>query len=1002
MNTLFKRRRRFSVCIERSFRKLRWLLVAAAACALMPPAAAQSDGDDEIIVPDAVSDVDVEMRARYCRQWKQEEGRLVLLFNGGFRMDFGPRRMTADNAVLWLTPRRAPDTGSKYYEMTVYLSDNAEVRESAGTTTQDAVLLVSNLRTRGRISKFHDAHAPEAVEDSSLYQRAVVDRALIEQAYAQAADATPAEAAPPQVTRRSDAAARKAARPPRRIAYNLPGGLNSTTTPEGEQVYVSIGRLYLSQAGAPDSPVLEIQADSAVVFPKEGAAGTFIAAAGAEDGQPPPGPASAPGVGAGAAQSPPASQPDQPSARDVGDRLPIRAVYLEGDVILSAGNRFIRADRLYYDFELDRALILDAVLRADVPDRAIPLYIRAAEVRQLSAREYAAEGAKLTTSEFYTPHYHVGAERVYLRDRTARDADGDAAGPIAGTYEVRNGSFNVGGVPFLFWPYSRGNFETSETLLRRFRAFASDEFGASVETAWYLFNLLGLETPPGFDATLELNYYGKRGPAAAVNVDYEREKYFGLFRSFYVHDNGEDNLGPLRENEPTTENRGRLTWRHRQFLPNDWDLTLELSYVSDPNFLETYEKSEWFEGKEQETLVYLKRVRGVEAISLLANWRLLDFTTQTEHMPDLTYRRIGDVILDQVLSYHESRIGNVRYRPDDRQFFDTRRFDNRGLTDATLRGDTRQEFEWPLKIGAGSLVPFGSVRGSYWDGQPLDDGGLWRGLGVAGVRGAISFSRIFDAVQSQLLDINRIRHIVKPDFAAWYSGASAKSEEITPFDYGIETIDGFYGATLGLRQTWQTKRGPEGAQRTVDLLTLNLEAGFFGDADERLDRSNGFANPLRPENSRTRNYLAGEAIYRLSDTTSILYDFNVDANDRNFDRHNLSIAVERLPRLAYVFGVRHAGDIDLTLVGGGWNYKLNEKHITAVRAWYDVERGDLGEYTLSYIRKLPRWYFSINFEYSNVDDDYNLSIAMWPEGIPEWALGSRRFSGVTTSTGIRP
>lgn len=970
------------------------LLLALLSAAV--PAAAQSDDEDALLLPDAVSDADVEMRARYVRQWRQDGGTLVLVFNSNFQMNFGPRHMSASNAVVWIDPARSDLDGRKYYQFTVYLSENAEVREAGGTTTQDNVLLISNLRTRGRIVKQHDAHAPQAEPDNALYQRAVLDRALIEQAAEQPATAA-AEAAP-QITRGSEIADPRKKRPPRRINYELTGGVNSATTAAGELVYYSIGRAYFSQAGAPDSPVLEIQADACVVFPAEGAAGGFLGSAADLDGD-----ARSPSAG-GPTSTAPAAPPDAPPAADGrqrDERLPIRGVYLEGDVILSAGDRFIRADRLYYDFELDRALILDAVLRADIPERGIPLYIRAAEVRQLSAREYAAEGAKLTTSEFFTPHYHIGAERVYLRDNTARDASGDAAGPIAGTYEVRNSTFNVGGVPFLFWPYSRGNFETSETTLRRFRLFHSDEFGASVETAWHLFNLLGLQTPEGFDATLELNYYGKRGPAAAVNVDYEREKYFGLWRSFYVHDNGEDNLGPLRENEPSTENRGRLTWRHRQFLPNDWDLQLELSYVSDPNFLETYEESEWFEGKEQETLAYLKRVRGAEAISLLVNWRLLDFVTQTEHLPELAYRRIGDV-LDPVVLYHESRVGSVRYRPDDRQFFDNRRFDNRGATDLTFRGDARQEAEIPLKLGSVNVVPFGSVRGSYWDGQPLDEGGLWRGLGAVGVRGGTSLSRVYDDVQSQLFDLNRIRHIIKPDYAFWYSGTSTRSELITPFDYGIETIDGFYGATVGLRQTWQTKRGPPDKLRTVDLLTFNLELGAFGGVDGRENESNGYASPLRPENSRPRNYIAGEAIYRLSDTTSLLYDFNVDLTDWAFDRHNLSLAVERLPRLAYVLGIRHAGDIDLTLVGGGWNYKLNEKHISAVRAWYDLDSGRLGEYTLSYIRKLPRWYFATNFEYSEVDDDFTLSISLWPEGIPEWALGSRRFSGVTTSTGIRP
>jgi hypothetical protein len=236
----------------------------------------------------------------------------------------------------------------------------------------------------------------------------------------------------------------------------------------------------------------------------------------------------------------------------------------------------------------------------------------------------------------------------------------------------------------------------------------------------------------------------------------------------------------------------------------------------------------------------------------------------------------------------------------------------------------------------------------------------------------------------------------------WWAHSNADSGIISPFDEGIETIDDFYGFRAAVRQVWQTKRGAGEQRRTVDLLQFNLETGYFGGNVQEDEQSNGYANFIRPEDSRTRNYVAGDAIYRLSDTTSLLYDFNIDVGDWTLDRSNVSVAVERLPRLAYVFGWRTAHDLDMNLVGGGYNYKLNEKHITAARVWIDADRGELGELALVYIRKLPRWYFAVNFEIDEVFDDVSISFSLWPEGIPEWTLGSRRFTGLATSTGIRP
>ena len=48
------------------------------------------------------------------------------------------------------------------------------------------------------------------------------------------------------------------------------------------------------------------------------------------------------------------------------------------------------------------------------------------------------------------------------------------------------------------------------------------------------------------------------------------------------------------------------------------------------------------------------------------------------------------------------------------------------------------------------------------------------------------------------------------------------------------------------------------------------------------------------------------------------------------------------------------------------------------------------------------WVMPMGETGDNLDDDFTVSISVWPEGIPEWTLGSGRFTGLATSTGIRP
>ena len=978
--------------------------------------APSAEPTDEPLLPEAISDLDVEMRGRFAWQWQTPEKEWVVLYNGDFQLTIGRRKLSARDSVIWLRAATDP-RGRAYTQLTVYLSGDAEVRESGGTTTVDNVLLVSNLRTYGSIEKSQDSHTEESAEKSDLYQRAKLDRAGVEAGLPVGVDFA---------TVRKPGGPAGVAAPSRSVRYNL-GNVESATTPDNSTVYVASGGVYFSQGGrgAESEKFVEIRATSAVIFPAEQMTAGLLDGVGR--GSKKSQGADETGV---AATSRPARGGEMGRAQNTDPgfgfnteaiRQRIRAVYLEGDVVLSYGSRFVRASRLYYDFELGRAIILDAVLRAEVPARGIPLYVRADEIRQLSETEYQASNAKITSSEFFTPHYHVGVEKLYLRNLSTTAAPQEApigvtaisARPrqqLAGEYDLQNATLNIENTPVLSWPRAQGRLDQADTAIRSFSTGYDGDFGYTVRSSWYLFNLLGMQAPPGVDATLRMDYFSDRGPAVGINSDYETADNYGLLRTYYISDRGFDSLlGPIRRSawEPESDNRGRALWRHREFLPEDWQLTLEASYVSDPNFLEMYERSEWFEGKDQETLVHLKRARDVEAIVFWANWRTLDFVTQTEHLPELEYRRIGDILPGTPLTlYHESRLGAVRYRPDDRRYFDDReffglRYANDALSDTTFRVDGRQEAEYPLKFAGFNIVPFGTVRGTFWDGQPRDEGGLWRGLGIIGARGAMTLSRVYDDVQNELWDINRIRHIIKPQFVVWGAGSNTRSTLITPYDFGIETIDDFYGARLAINQVWQTKRGPAERQRSVDLVTLNLEAGFFGDAQAN-EISNGYVNTFRPEDSRTRNYIGGDLTYRLSDSTAVLYDFNFDLNDNSYDRHNIAVAVERNPRLAYIFGVRYAGDIDLALVGGGFNYKLNEKHITAVRFWHDVNRGDLGEIAVAYIRKMPRWYAGLNFEYDAIDDDFRVSLSLWPEGVPEWTLGSRRFSGLSTSTGIRP
>ena len=134
---------------------------------------------------------------------------------------------------------------------------------------------------------------------------------------------------------------------------------------------------------------------------------------------------------------------------------------------------------------------------------------------------------------------------------------------------------------------------------------------------------------------------------------------------------------------------------------------------------------------------------------------------------------------------------------------------------------------------------------------------------------------------------------------------------------------------------------------------------------------------------------------------NVLSELNYDVNDGEIDVFNLSLAVERTPRMSYLLGYRFIEEDNSNLLGFDMNYRLTEKHTMAIRELFDLDRGRTLDFTIAFIRKFPRWFGALAFELDEAEDDFGVSFTLWPEGLPQAALGSRRFTGLANTTRIR-
>jgi len=894
---------------------------------------------------------------------------------GDFKLTMGRRVLSGRDAVVWI---RTWKTGSVVrHRMIVYIEGQATIVEPNGTSTNDRTMLVT-LYHDGRIDA-GGGFSARPLKDFPLYKRARdVRRRADQPASKPSARTRPARPQAPELIITTEPPARKPPAPgkpatapateaPRRVFPVHFHADNLISKRRGElRTTIARGNVYLSQ-GDPDSDLfLELRSQSAVIYSKRVKTKEDLPT---KDTRSP----LSPRVSAG--------------AREV-----IVGAYLEGDVVIARGERYLRGPKAYYDFMTDRALVPNAVFRTIQEQRDIPVYIRADEARILSARELLFRNAKVSTSDFYTPSYSIGARRVYLRDQVPYDErTGERLGPRSWHADMRRATFNIRGLPVFWFPRVTGDFEQGHTPLRKARVGRDGDFGTGVETQWHLFRLLGMVRPKGFRSYLDLDWY-RRGLIAGIDTSYRREGYSGYSLLYGVIDRkAEDDFGDRREDIEAPRERGRLTVRHKHQLPDDWELQFELSYICDRNFMEKYFPDEFHAGKPQETLIYAKKQRDNWAVTSLLQYRMNHFDTQTESAPDLALFLLGQPLWnDRLVFFSESRAGFKRWRPDKDTKTATR-------TDSDIMGrvDTRSQIDMPLHFGPVSVVPYAVARFTAWCDAPVN-GEYFRPYGQLGARANMHFWRVYENARSRLLDVNRLKHIITPEAAFFLGCTPVQPSHLFGMDPSVEQhLPRTGGASFGVRQRLQTHRGGSADRESqiIDWMRLDILAGFF-DTEYATVPSDGRFFWYNTEYSLARIHIYAAYFWQVSDSMSFTADANYDTDRGILSRGSVELNVERDPRLAYFLGLRTIHDLDTAVGTFGFKYRVNKKYAVSFAEQYDFDfDGSKNLFTTFTItRKLPRWFAAVSFQYDQRENDLGMFLTFWPEGVSEVRLGAGRMS----------
>jgi len=931
----------------------------------------------------------------------------ALVFQGGFSMSIGSEQFSADSAVVWLEsgspgiPEGAITESSGlpriYYEATVYLQGKVSAKKPEGATTtnlsrtvidQGHVMAV-RFDVSGEIFVTADNRKIADPRVLELYGKAfsALQEAGIELASAETEPLEP-ELRIEKISLEDPAGQPQDKKPGFRYLPVLSpagGAALKIEWDDTEKIGTVTGRFYLSQKQDEKGGLLELQADNAVIF---------LSAEQQSEGD------------------------GKSGAKDMLTGM--QAIYMAGDVLITNGQRTIRADEIYYDFERKKAIALNAVMRNFDTIEGIPIYVRAAKLRQTAENEFAADDITLTTSEFYLPQISFNASNITITDTTPTDEQQGGTSKSSYDAQMHDVRLKMYDKTFFYWPSIRSNLQRPDVPIKSVRIGNDNIYGTFFETQWYLARLLGLQEPEGTDSTLALDYYSKRGFGGGIATEYTGEDYFGRLLGYMINDHGEDRLGKIssrRDLEPERELRGRFHWQHRQFLPYNWQLTAEASYESDKNFLESFYRSEFYTGKEQETLLYLKRIEDNWGLSLLGKVRINDFKNELEELPSTEFHWTGQSFFDDKLTfYSDTQVSRFR------QLYASS-YNDPGSEEYFSFATTRNEVDMPMTLGKAKIVPFVAGTVAYEDGagfyRDLDGSiaeereNVW--FGETGIRASTQpYWKVYPNVKSELWDLNQMRHIIKPYLTAV---AYTQNESV------IEQRDTL---NVGISQRLQTKRGLDENQRSVDWMRLDMDVTWVNNSGDDSAGPDKFiwnkpfippintvsrVIPLQDRRSSNifgprRNYFGADYSWLLSDATALLSDMNYDMQSGVVQQFNVGFSHLRWPNLKYYIGSRYLRRLDNGYGEYGSNaftfaatYVLDPRYTLVYSQQIDFDFGELVRSDITLIRQYHRMYWGLTFSADESLDRQSIAFSLWPQGVPGLAFGESRYIGLGGSAG---
>ncbi len=402
------------------------------------------------------------------------------------------------------------------------------------------------------------------------------------------------------------------------------------------------------------------------------------------------------------------------SARNMVLNVELQEIYAEGDVLFDeAGGNAFYCDQLTFNYQEWQGLAKNIRIRMDREDVELPvrdflddqpsvsmsnsrslndapdqtdggrfsqlkrMYVQATELRAHDANTFELIDAKITPSGFARPHWYFNAPAALYRQREK--------------IESYHNTVRIGKMPVLYFPYLIRDLQYDWPWMRISGGHTSDYgFFFRSQWGWRL-----AERPNAYlrsnKIIFDFDLFSRRGVGVGLETTYQagyleslgKLKVYGVWEAFtsksrdYTRaiDENEDRIWRDRASNwsPSLyrhDFRWAIDWEHYQQINDVWDVRAQAHLYHDRDYLKDYDPDRYWNEKEPENSINIRRLDKHWELELVASSRLSNkWDTQSEYLPELRLTVPGMQVGDLPLFFkNDFRLGVVNKRFDEDEF----------------------------------------------------------------------------------------------------------------------------------------------------------------------------------------------------------------------------------------------------------------------------------------------------------------------------------------------